>query len=38
MKFKKQNQHGAWAMVFMPPIIGILANGFNVSQVLFIIG
>ncbi|WP_428417485.1 YwiC-like family protein [Phocicoccus schoeneichii] len=38
MKFKKQNQHGAWAMVFMPPIIGILANGFNISQVLFIIG
>lgn len=38
MKFKKQNQHGTWAMVFMPPIIGILANGFNISQVLFIIG
>lgn len=37
-KFKKQNQHGAWAMVFMPPVLGIVAGGFHVSQLFFIIG
>lgn len=37
-KFKKQNQHGAWAMVFMPPILGIVAGGFHVSQLFFIVG
>lgn len=38
MKFKKQNQHGAWAMVFMPLVIGIFANGFHISQLFFMMG
>lgn len=38
MKFKKQNQHGAWAMVFMPLILGISAGGFHPSQILYGIG
>lgn len=38
MKFKKQNQHGAWAMVFMPLVIGIFANGFHLSQLFFMLG
>ena len=37
-KFKKQNQHGAWAMVFMPPLLGMVAGGFHASQLFFIIG
>ncbi|WP_052256432.1 YwiC-like family protein [Salinicoccus sp. YB14-2] len=38
MKFKKQNQHGAWAMVFMPLILGVSAGGFHPSQILYGIG
>lgn len=38
MKFKKQNQHGAWAMMFMPLILGIAAGGFHPSQILYGIG
>ncbi len=38
MKFKKQNQHGAWAMVFMPLIIGMVAGGFHLSQLFYMAG
>lgn len=38
MKFKKQNQHGAWAMVFMPLVLGIAAGGFHPSQLLYMAG
>ena len=38
MKFKKQNQHGAWAMVFMPLILGIAAGGFHPSQLFYAAG
>lgn len=36
MKFKKQNQHGVWAMIILPVILGMMAGGFNFSQVLFL--
>ncbi|GAB3071437.1 YwiC-like family protein [Salinicoccus sesuvii] len=38
MKFKKQNQHGAWAMVFMPLLIGIAAGGFHPAQLSYMLG
>lgn len=38
MKFKKQNQHGAWAMVFMPLVIGIAAGGFHPAQLSYMMG
>lgn len=38
MKFKKQNQHGVWAMIFMPVVLGMIGSGFHFSQVLFLIG
>lgn len=38
MKFKKQNQHGAWAMVFMPLVIGMVAGGFHPAQLFYMAG
>ncbi len=38
MKFKKQNQHGAWAMVFMPLVLGIAAGGFHPAQLFYMAG
>lgn len=35
MKFKKPNQHGAWAMIIMPVLFGMFASQFNVYQLLF---
>lgn len=35
MKFKKPNQHGAWAMIIMPVLFGMFASSFNVYQLLF---
>ncbi|MCE4955891.1 YwiC-like family protein [Macrococcoides caseolyticum] len=35
MKFKKPNQHGAWAMIIMPVLFGMFASTFNVYQLLF---
>lgn len=38
MKFKKQNQHGVWAMIFMPVILGMIGSGFHFSQILYLAG
>ncbi|QUR94029.1 YwiC-like family protein [Macrococcoides canis] len=38
MKFKKPNQHGAWAMIIMPVLFGMFATKFNVFQLFFFIG
>lgn len=35
MKFKKPNQHGAWAMIIMPVLFGMFASPFNIYQLLF---
>ncbi|MCU7556263.1 YwiC-like family protein [Macrococcus capreoli] len=35
MKFKKPNQHGAWAMIIMPVLFGMFASSFNFYQILF---
>lgn len=35
MKFKKPNQHGAWAMIIMPVLFGIFLSQFNFYQLLF---
>lgn len=37
MKFKKPNQHGAWAMIIMPVLFGMFASDFNFYQILFFI-
>src|SRR5699024_5984555 len=38
MKFKKQNQHGVLAIVFMPLILCSAAGVFHPSQILYGIG
>lgn len=38
MKFKKQNQHGVWAMIFMPVILGMIGSEFHFSQILYLAG
>ncbi|UBH09128.1 YwiC-like family protein [Macrococcus armenti] len=38
MKFKKPNQHGAWAMIIMPVLFGMFATKFNIFQLLFFAG
>ncbi|GGB00631.1 hypothetical protein ERX37_08465 [Macrococcus hajekii] len=38
MKFKKPNQHGAWAMLIMPFLFGIFAGQFSLYHIPFIIG
>jgi hypothetical protein len=38
MKLKKQNQHGIWAMIAAPVILGMAAGGFHFSQVLYLVG
>lgn len=38
MKFKKPNQHGVWAMLFMPFLFGIFAGKFSLLQLCFIAG
>ncbi|WP_414043782.1 YwiC-like family protein [Macrococcus animalis] len=37
MKFKKPNQHGAWAMIIMPVLFGMFASSFNIYQLLFFV-
>ncbi|WP_414044793.1 YwiC-like family protein [Macrococcus equi] len=37
MKFKKPNQHGAWAMIIMPVLFGMFSSAFNLYQILFFI-
>ena len=37
MKFKKQSQHGVWAMIFAPIILGIIFSNVNWYHLLFVI-